>query len=148
MGNLDKEQILHELGQIFGQAIDISADDFFTVIRIDADNLLELMRNLKERFGFNYLANLNAVDYGDEFEMVYHLYTIPAREKLLVKSRIPRDIPVLPSLIAIWPAADWQEREAFDLMGVIFEGHPNLLRVLLPDDFTGHPLRKDFRKEG
>ncbi|MDD2621178.1 MAG: NADH-quinone oxidoreductase subunit C, partial [Syntrophomonadaceae bacterium] len=130
MDHLGINQVLDELSKVLGGAIEITSDSFFTVIRSDAEHLLELMRLLKEQFGFNYLANLNAVDYGDQFEMVYYLYMIPAQEKLIVKTRIPRDIPVLPSLIALWPTADWQEREAFDLMGILFQGHPNLIRVL------------------
>lgn len=147
MNQGDMNGILDDIKQVFGESIDIGSDAFFTIVRCDAEQLLELMRTLKEQFGFNHLANLNAVDYGEQFEMLYHLYTIPAKHKLLVKTRVPRDIPILPSLLEIWPTADWQEREVFDLMGIMFQGHPNLQRVLLPDDFEGHPLRKDFNKE-
>ncbi|MDD3894991.1 MAG: NADH-quinone oxidoreductase subunit C, partial [Syntrophomonadaceae bacterium] len=96
----------------------------------------------------NQLSNLTSVDYGEEFEMVYHLYSIPENIKICVKTRIPRNMPEADSLITIWPAADWQEREVYDLMGIRFNGHPNLIRVLLPDDFDGHPLRKDFVRKG
>ncbi|MDD3269520.1 MAG: NADH-quinone oxidoreductase subunit C [Syntrophomonadaceae bacterium] len=145
MNQGDMNGILNDIKQVFGETIEINADKFFPIVRCDAEQLLELMRTLKEQFGFNYLANLNGVDYGEQFEMIYHLYTIPARAKLLVKTRVSRDVPILPSLIELWPTADWQEREVYDLMGILFQGHPNLLRVLLPDDFIGHPLRKDFK---
>ena len=68
--------------------------------------------------------------------------------KIVIKTRVPRDEAELPSVFTVYPTSDWQEREIFDLMGIRFSGHPNLVRVLLPDEFEGHPLRKDFRKEG
>ncbi|MEN6327774.1 MAG: NADH-quinone oxidoreductase subunit C, partial [Syntrophomonas sp.] len=106
MGHFAMNQILDELKQVFGDAIDIGSDGFFSIVCCDAEHLLELMRVLKEQFGFNYLANLNAVDYDEQFEMLYHLYTIPAEQKLLVKTRVPREIPILPSMLEIWPTAD------------------------------------------
>lgn len=84
----------------------------------------------------------------EEFELVYHLYSIPENYKICIKTRTPRNSAQVDSLFSIWPTADWQEREVYDLMGITFKGHPNLVRVLLPEDFTGHPLRKDFVKKG
>lgn len=140
--------ILEEIKLHFGRSIDMVEKDAFPVIRAETSDLLDIMRYLKEKSGFNYLANLTAVDYREEFEVVYHLYNIPDDKKMVVKTRIPRDKPELPSIVAIWPAADWQEREVFDLLGIGFIGHPHLERILLPDDFEGYPLRKDFRQEG
>lgn len=131
-----------------GEPPDCSKDDYFIYIKISSARLLELMEILKGELGMNYLANLTAVDYEEEFELVYHLYAIPDNgNKLAVKLRVPRSAAQVPSLCSIYPTANWQEREVYDLMGVSFNQHPNLVRVLLPDDFSGHPLRKDFRRE-
>lgn len=143
--NLDK--MLPDLQEKYGAKITVSRDSFFNWITVQPPDLLALMAELKA-YGFNYLANLAAVDYGDSFEVVYHFYSIPDNHKIGIKSRISRNSPHLPSITSLWPTADWQEREAYDLLGVIFDGHPNLIRVLLPEEFVGHPLRKDFKKEG
>ncbi|AOQ23660.1 NAD(P)H-quinone oxidoreductase subunit J [Moorella thermoacetica] len=114
---------------------------------VPADQLLALMTELKEKRGFNFLADLTAVDYPEDerIEMVYHLLSVPGMAEIRVKVNLDRQHPEVPSLTALWPAANVQEREAFDLMGVKFPGHPDLRRILCPDDFVGHPLRKDFR---
>ncbi|MDD4170878.1 MAG: NADH-quinone oxidoreductase subunit C [Syntrophomonas sp.] len=149
MDNVAKDKAFDDLRTIMGDRLEISGDSFFSYIKVGPADILPLMQSLREQIGMNYLANLTAVDYTEEFEVVYHLYAIPDNGlKLVVKTRVPRDEAVLPSISAIYPTADWQEREAFDLMGIRFSGHPNLVRVLLPDDFQGHPLRKDFKKEG
>lgn len=113
---------------------------------VPADKLLPVVTKLKER-GFNYLSGLTAVDYIEEnqIEMVYFLMTVPQANELKIKVRLDREKPEIASLTAIWPAADAQEREVYDLMGVIFTGHGDLKRILCPDDFEGHPLRKDFK---
>jgi NADH-quinone oxidoreductase subunit C len=127
---------------------EISQDEFFVYLQVDVSRLVSVMRSLLNDWGMNYLANLSAVDYDSEFEVVYHLYAIPDNgKKIAVKVRVPHQQAQVPSLVTVFPTADWQEREAFDLMGISFSGHPNLVRILLPDDFSGHPLRKDFRKE-
>jgi NADH-quinone oxidoreductase subunit C len=77
-------------------------------------------------------------------EVVYHFFSYVHRHDLTVKIDLPRDKPVVPSVAALWPSANWQEREQFDLLGVEFTGHPDLRRILLPEDWVGHPLRKDW----
>lgn len=145
MSNIERADMMESLGSLLGDSFKISTDQFFTKIEIDKTDLVKLMQELRDKYGFNYLANLTSVDYGEEFELVYHLYSIPdSHNKICVKSRVPRNAAEIDSLINIWPAADWQEREVYDLMGIKFKGHPNLIRVLLPEDFNGHPLRKDF----
>lgn len=113
---------------------------------VPVDQLLEVMRVLKEDYGFNFLADLTGVDVPPEeaIILVYHLMSVPSARETRVKVKLPRTEPRAPSLVRLWPAAEVQEREAFDLLGIIFEGHPNLKRILCPDDFQGHPLRKDF----
>lgn len=124
-------------------------DPFFQGLRVEPADLLQLMLLLQDQAGMNYLADITATDRKEEFEVTYHLYAIPDNQmKIVIKTRVPRDAAELPSVFTVYPTSDWQEREIFDLMGIRFSGHPNLVRVLLPDEFEGHPLRKDFRKEG
>lgn len=149
MNDINQGNIFSDLQAVWGDALEINSDPFFTYLKISDDKIWPLIKTLRERYGLNYLANLTAADYGDEFEVVYHLYAIPDNGlKVAAKTRVLRQKAELPSVVSIFPTADWQEREVFDLMGVRFSGHPNLIRVLLPDDFKGHPLRKDFKKEG
>lgn len=149
MSNTEKDQTFADLRAIIGEKFEVSSDSFFTYLKINSEEILPLMQVLREEYGMNYLSNLTAVDCGEEFEVVYHLYTIPDNGlKLSVKTIIPREKAELASVVTVYPTADWQEREVFDLMGIRFSEHPNLVRILLPDDFVGHPLRKDFRKEG
>ncbi|MCG0277212.1 MAG: NADH-quinone oxidoreductase subunit C [Thermanaeromonas sp.] len=113
---------------------------------VPVGRLVEVMQVLKEDYGFNFLADLTGVDVPAEeaIILVYHLMSVPSARETRVKVKLPRSEPRAPSLVSLWPAAEVQEREAFDLLGIIFEGHPNLKRILCPDDFEGHPLRKDF----
>lgn len=100
---------------------------------------------------FNYLADLTAVDwYPNEprFEVVYHLLSIPKKERVRLKVRLDGSSPVIESITSVWPAANFYEREVFDLFGVRFTGHPHLERLLMPDNWEGHPLRKDYPVEG
>ena len=119
-------------------------------IIVDADHLVEVARTIRDDLGYDYLSSATAVDYlgkGDHLEMVYHAYRIrEGGPALIFKAQTPRDKATLPSLIDIWPGVDFQEREAWDLMGIRFEGHPNLKRILLWEGFAGHPLRKDWKE--
>lgn len=102
----------------------------------------------------DFLSCISAVDDGVEagtFTVVYHLASMPYKTQLVLKVRVANhrlldDLPVVPSVSSIWRTADWHEREAFDLMGIFFEGHPDLRRILLPDDWEGYPLRKDYEE--
>ena len=98
--------------------------------------------------GFDFLQNLTAVDWlkSQTFEIVYHLFSYRHRHEIVVKTSLPRAQPRLPSVTGLWRNADWLEREQYDLLGVIFEGHLDLRRLLLPDDWVGHPMRKDYRE--
>ena len=100
---------------------------------------------------FTFLSDITALDrfpIEPRFELNYHLLSLQRRERIRLKVRVSGDDPVVPSVTSIWPAANWHEREAFDLMGVRFEGHPDLTRILMPDDWEGYPLRKDYPVEG
>ncbi|MGB2673053.1 MAG: NADH-quinone oxidoreductase subunit C [Candidatus Acidiferrum sp.] len=100
---------------------------------------------------FNLLTDATCVDrfpHEPRFEVSYHLVSIPRRDKIRLQVRLAGSDPVIDSLVPVWPGANWLEREIFDLMGIRFTGHPDLRRILLPEDFEGHPLRKDFPVEG
>jgi NADH-quinone oxidoreductase subunit C len=112
--------------------------------------IVEVMRCLRDdpELRFDFLQNLTAVDWlkRDAIEIVYHLFSYPHRHEACVKVEVPRQAARLPSIAAVWPTANWLEREQFDLLGVAFDGHPDLRRILMPDDWVGHPMRKDFRE--
>ena len=111
---------------------------------------LELLRGA-EGLRFSLLSDLTAVDrfpVEPRFEVVYQLLALEARQRLSVKARIPGDSPVIDSVVSLWPAANMLEREVFDLFGIHFNGHPNLSRLMMPDEWEGHPLRKDYPVEG
>ena len=97
-------------------------------------------------FGLAYLSFVSAIDRPEagQFEVLYHLYNLETRDELALKVRVPRDAAAVPSVTGIWDGANWHEREAYDLFGVVFEGHPNLRRIMMTDDWVGHPLRKDY----
>jgi NADH-quinone oxidoreductase subunit C len=100
---------------------------------------------------FTYLSDVTAVDrfpIEPRFELNYHLLSISRRDSLRLRVRFPGDSPVIESVVSVWPTANWHEREIFDLFGIRFDGHPNLRRILLPDDWEGYPLRKDYPVEG
>ncbi len=100
---------------------------------------------------FNFLCDVTCVDWHPSeprFEIVYHLLSISTKERIRLKARLDGSSPVIESVTAVWPAANFYEREIFDLFGVRFTGHPNLKRLLMPDDWEGHPLRKDYPVEG
>ena len=116
--------------------------------RVDARQWLDVARGLKEReeFRFDALTLLTTVDYIDHFEVVYHLRSLPHNRTGVIKLRCGegRGDASVPSVISVWRGADLQEREAYDLMGVRFDGHPNMKRLMLWEGFEGHPLRKDY----
>ncbi|HKY33703.1 MAG TPA: NADH-quinone oxidoreductase subunit C [Candidatus Polarisedimenticolia bacterium] len=119
---------------------------------IPAPRVVEILRFLRDdpRTAFDLLADLTAVDWPQRprrFEVVYHLYSIPRNHRLRLKAPVG-DGESLPSATAVYAAADWHEREVFDLFGVRFDGHPDLRRILLPDEWRGHPLRKEYPLEG
>lgn len=100
---------------------------------------------------YNFLTDATCVDrfpMEPRFEVSYHLVSIPRRERLRLKTKLSGSAPVMDSLVTVWPGANWLEREIFDLFGIHFTGHPDLRRILLPDDWEGYPLRRDFPTQG
>ncbi|NDJ62703.1 MAG: NADH-quinone oxidoreductase subunit D [Chloroflexi bacterium] len=133
----------------YPDAISDDTREGYNGIIIARDQLVEVARAMRDDLGFDYLSNAAAVDYlgiEDSMEMVYHAYRTSGGAALAFKAQTPRAQAEIPSLIEVWPGADFQEREAYDLHGIAFPGHPNLRRILLWDGFDGHPLRKDWQE--
>jgi NADH-quinone oxidoreductase subunit C len=115
-------------------------------IEVDPGRIREVLSDLRGR-GFNFLASVHGVDHYPEeprLGVVYELIDMRRVDRLTVKLRVPLDAPVLDSVTPEWPTADHQEREVYDMFGVVFEGHPDLRRILMPEDYEGHPQRRDF----
>ena len=114
---------------------------------VPAPSWAEVAAFLKDA-GYSYLSSLHGVDYRDRLQVVANAFALGTdgrtRGKAVLKVDLPRESPSVASVTGVWPTADWHEREAFDLFGIRFEGHPDLRRILLSDDFEGHPLLKDF----
>lgn len=122
------------------------------IIHIKGQSIIDVLKIFMDA-GFNFLADLTATDNltlggFERFAVVYHLLSHASAERVTVKAYVPEDNPVLPSIELLWKTADWQEREVFDLFGIKFEGHPNLIRIMNPDDYEGYPLRKDYPRLG
>ena len=115
-------------------------------VRIDRKDLLPLAKHLKAA-GFEHLSCISATDWVTRYESVYHITSWRRNCLVEVVAEIPHDDPKIDSVYGVWPGADFHEREAWDLVGITYEGHPNLERILLPKDFKYHPLRKDFPQE-
>ncbi len=126
--------------------------DGYSGVIVDSNKLLDVARSVRDELGFDYLSSATGVDYhtiaepDSDMEMVYHAYRTSGGGALVFKAQTPRDNPEIPSLVDVWPGADFQEREAYDLLGIRFPGHPNLKRILLWEGFAGHPLRKDWKE--
>ncbi len=146
------EQILEKVTERLGaESVEVVTDlagDPYVVIPVA--KLTELLSFLREdsEFAFDCLSNLTGVDAPpDHLEVVYHLFSYEKRHSFTLKVRVAKTSPKVPSVEKIYPTANWQEREAFDLLGVVFEGHSDLRRIMLPDDWIGHPLRKDYKEQ-
>ncbi|MHB8361095.1 MAG: NADH-quinone oxidoreductase subunit C [Thermoplasmataceae archaeon] len=125
--------------------VDISEEpagkDKRKIFRVKKENLLEVMKSFYEQ-GFDHLSLITGIDRRDRIEIVYHLHSLKNNEYIVVKTDTQNDS--VQSVTSIWKSADWDEREQYDMLGIIFEGHPNLKRILLPEGWIGHPLRKNY----
>jgi NADH-quinone oxidoreductase subunit C len=122
-----------------------------SAVTVPTQALRDLMGQLRDdpRLAFDLLVDHTAIDWieQDEFELLYTLYSTVHGHTLLVACRVPRAEPVVPTISDLWPIALWQEREAFDLMGILYDAHPDLRRLFLEDDWVGYPLRKDYKDD-
>lgn len=115
-------------------------------VYVKSDEIQEVLRFLKEdgRTAFDSLMCLSGVDFEEEIQVVYHLHSMTHRHTIALKAKLNRERPLIPTVEGIYPVANYHEREAYDLLGIIFSGHSDLRRILLPEDWPGHPLRKDY----
>ena len=147
---------LATLSDVFGDGVFTTSQfrDNFRLF-VPASRLIELLTILRDRCGFALLAELGATDYLGypgrtrcRFEVHYVLRNLETAELLVVKAGVDDPDPALSSAVPLWPGADWMEREVFDMFGIRFLGHPDLRRILMPDEFTAFPLRKDYPLRG
>ena len=111
------------------------------------DKIMKECRRLRYKEGYDCLSCLSGIDAGDRFEVVYHLFSYRTKESAAVKVCLEREHPLLPSVASLWPSANWMERETHELFGITFEGHPDLSNLLLPEDWEGYPMRKDYKEK-
>jgi NADH-quinone oxidoreductase subunit C len=134
----------------------LAHSEFRGQLRLTAprDDLLAVVLKLKEQFGFDYLVDITCVDYlhyrgaTSRFGLVYLLASIPNNERVTLRVYLDEPDLSVPTLTSIWEGANWMEREVWDMFGIVFAGHPDHRRILLPDEFTAHPLRKDYPLQG
>ena len=150
------EEIVDLLVNRFGEEIILGANASVIqpFVTISSNSIAEVCQFLRETPGlyFDYLQCVTGIDNGEKaatMEVLYHMTSIPYGHNLVLKVELVRNtndepIPSLPSVSSIWKTADWHERETFDLIGIAFENHPDLRRILMPEDWIGHPLRKDY----
>ena len=145
---MTKALVWKEVAEKIGEQLPVAVVGFDgSAILVKSESILEVCRFLNKTAGldFDYLVNLTGVDYLDYLEVVYHLASLKHNHSLVLKTRCyDREQPTVPSVTTIWQGADFQEREAYDLLGILFEGHPNMKRIFLWEGFQGHPLRRDY----
>jgi NADH-quinone oxidoreductase subunit C len=142
------EEVLEKITGQFGDAVrQGEVRDGTVYLTADGARIFEVCRAL-HGMGFEYLDCLSGVDWKDRFEVVYNLSSLRFPAKVHLRATTPHDDPRVRSVASLWATANWHEREAWDLLGIRFDGHPDLRRILLPEDWVGHPLRKDYVDEG
>jgi NADH-quinone oxidoreductase subunit C len=147
-----KNLLIEKFGE--GVVLEIENTGLQPALQINPEFIMQVCEELRDNKNtwFDFLSCLSGVDHGlekNKFEVVYHLSSIPYKQQLVLKTlrthnRDGSQLPSFHSVSKIWRTAEWHEREAYDLLGIYFEGHPDLRRILLPDDWEGYPLRKDY----
>ncbi|MFY9531588.1 MAG: NADH-quinone oxidoreductase subunit C [Candidatus Acidiferrales bacterium] len=142
-----ENDLVKRMKERFGEAIrEAWLDRKQAIVVVAAGDLLEIARYCRDEESFNMLSDLTAVDWPKRekrFDLVLNLYSFRKNERLRLKAHVAENESIA-SVTPVWPAANWLEREAYDMFGIIFEGHPDLRRILLPDEWQGYPLRKDY----
>ena len=146
---MEAKEIYGRLEKKFpGKVSGFQGDVFDPNLHVDPQTIVEVCRYLRDdpELKFEVLSDLTGVDLPKEnkIQVVYHLYSYSHRHQTVLKADLPRENPRVSTMEGVWKAANWMEREVFDLFGVVFDGHSDLRRILLPEDWVGHPLRKDY----
>ena len=146
---MDAASVIESLTPIVpGATFEVGKSIDFATVYVPADRLVETCRALRDTppLAFNLLIEVTAVDFlprAPRYEVVYHLVSLSNRLRLRLKVRVP-DGGTVPTVQEVWPSAGWPEREVWDMFGIVFDGHPDLRRLLMPEDWEGHPQRKDY----
>jgi NADH-quinone oxidoreductase subunit C len=145
---MEEKKIVEKVKAAFPQVeidlVEENTDHPYMVVPPDA--LVDVCRHLKDddELRMETLTCLSGVDDGETLTSVYHLFSYTHGHYSVLKVRVPKTSPAIPTVEKIWPGANWFERESFDLLGIVYEGHSDLRRIMMPDDWVGHPLRKDY----
>jgi len=144
-----QQRLAAKFGERIGPLAPANKDPFLVVPPADVVGICRFLKDEPD-LAFDCLMNLSTVDWPkkNQIEVVYHLWSYQKRHSFILKAQLDRAKPEIASVEPVWKAADWLEREQYDLMGVTFTGHPDLRRIMMPDDWVGHPLRKDYKEEG
>ncbi|MBE3597011.1 MAG: NADH-quinone oxidoreductase subunit C [Hydrogenibacillus sp.] len=144
-------RLVAALRQAFGETVVLEAQVNPSMygaplLYVQTERIADVARYLRDEpsLRLDFLNDLHGIDFPDRMEVFYFLQSHQHGHFVALKVRVDRENPHVPTITGIYPAADWQERETYDHFGIIFDGHPNLRRILLPDDWVGHPLRKDY----
>jgi NADH-quinone oxidoreductase subunit C len=149
---MSKQEIIQAIKTKFADAIEEINDAVDLTIRVKKECILEICSFLHDSpdLRFNYLSDICGVDYlqnstnsQSRFDVVYHIYSIDKKHRLRIKAAVNEN-EAISSVESVWKSANWYEREAYDMFGIMFDNHPDLRRILLPEDWNGHPLRKDY----
>ncbi|MFQ6127979.1 MAG: NADH-quinone oxidoreductase subunit C [Thermoplasmata archaeon] len=146
---MNEEEVTEQLKREFPGGVSDFSVPRSRVVRfsVDRDRLREVCAHLKKELGFEHISLISALDWRDHFECVYHITSYSSKLVAEIHTKIPREDPKVDSVTPVWQGANYHEREAYDMMGIVFDGHPKLKRILLPEDVTFYPLRKDFKEE-
>lgn len=147
-----RHSVLEKLAARFGNGVVSTHSDFGDATAVVLrERIVEVCTFLRDdpELRYDFAMDLTAVDFlGEEprFEVVYHLFSLERKSRVRIKARVPEEDPTIDSVASVWPGMNWYEREAYDMYGIQFRNHPNLTRILMYEEFVGHPLRKDYPK--
>jgi NADH-quinone oxidoreductase subunit C len=153
MGKLNNQQVIQSLTSAFGDSISVPSEPYgFLTFETSAENISEVLRFLKEdkELKFNYLTDITGIHYPEQklsIGVIYHLHSLTNNVRVRIKVFIDGDAPHIPTATNLWEGANWMERETYDFFGIIFDGHPNLIRVLNVDEMTVFPMRREHPLE-
>ncbi len=143
-----RDSILQDIKEFLGDdLLELNLEQAYPLLRISGSKIYDTCRFLKNTLHFIYLNEIIGTDRftsEDRFEVIYHLISLRDRQRIFVKVYVDEEDPLLPTVNDIWKSANWHEREVYDMFGIRFEGHPDLRRIFLPEDFKYYPLRKEF----
>jgi len=143
-----EKKMERDLSNNFAEEVsELEAKKGFTSMRVEKSALFRISRHLRDVHGFDHCSLITSVDWIEHLELVYHLWSYENKSAAQIRVKVPKDDPEVDSVTPLWGGANWHEREAYDMMGITFKGHPDPRRILLPQEYEYFPLRKDFEME-